>query len=335
MDDLGTGVAEMLMLLFALHYWQRSGMAMTVLLEEPEAHLHPAAAAEFMRLVVKHLPRHQLLVTTHSTALVDAADSDWRMFRLDLSSGRTRVAPLSHSSDRRGLLADLGIRPSQLFLANAIVWVEGPSDCVYLRRLLSETCGADSLPPLVEGRDYAFAIYGGSAGVAHMSLGEDTERLVSLFFLSPNPIVICDRDVAFGEQLKVHVRRLLAEGQSLPGGPPVVVTHGREIENLVRPEILLDAVRACAPKSLGGKALRYPSVAIHDGDAFDVVVAGTARFEPDERLSAKERRVLAGRISANKGNIATHVVLASAPFNAGGTAFAREIIELIKRGRPL
>ena len=54
-------------------------------------------------------------------------------------------------------LRSLGYRASDLLQANAIVWVEGPSDRIYLLHWLREVA-----PDLVEGVDFSIAFYGGA-----------------------------------------------------------------------------------------------------------------------------------------------------------------------------
>ncbi|MEN3070460.1 AAA family ATPase, partial [Uliginosibacterium sediminicola] len=158
--DLGAGVSEILIVLAYLRL--HSDRPFFVVIDEPESHLHPGAVVELAKIITKHLPNHQLLFTTHSTALVDAVASDWRTFRATRGAHHgTVIEPIETTTSKLALLADLGIRPSQLFLARAILWVEGPSDIHYWTALINQVDET-----LVAGRDFAFVTYGGASLVS-------------------------------------------------------------------------------------------------------------------------------------------------------------------------
>lgn len=163
LSDLGAGVSEIVMLLAYLRL--RPHEPSLIIIDEPEAHLHPGAAIELVRIIAKHFPSYQLLITTHSTALIDAVDDSWQVFRaLKGPEGGTAIERLSTSKDEIALLVDLGINPSQVFLARNVIWVEGPSDICYWTAIIRRAA-----PELLPGRDFAFVLYGGSNG-AHLDL---------------------------------------------------------------------------------------------------------------------------------------------------------------------
>ena len=138
--------------------------------------------------------------------------------------------------DRLGVVSELGAKPSDLLQANGIVWVEGPSDRIYLNRwiqLYSE--GA-----LREGRDYQCAFYGGAllARVEFQSAEEETEELVNLFRVNPNIVVMCDGDRDSEDAyLKVRVLRIRMEVENIPGAH-IWITEAREIENYLPGSVL-------------------------------------------------------------------------------------------------
>ena len=133
----------------------------------------------------------------------------------------------------------MGAKPSDLLQANGIVWVEGPSDRVYLNRwihLYSE--GA-----LREGRDYQCAFYGGAllAQIEFKPSEEETE-LANLFRVNPNIVVMCDGDRASEDSpLKVRVLRICKEVKNIPGAH-IWITAAREIENYLPGSVLEKAL---------------------------------------------------------------------------------------------
>src|ERR1017187_7950097 len=66
--------------------------------------------------------------------------------------------PMKLTAAGGAVISELGAKPSDLLQANGIIWVEGPSDCIYLNRWLDLFTEGR----LQEGRDYQCAFYGGS-----------------------------------------------------------------------------------------------------------------------------------------------------------------------------
>ena len=126
-------------------------------------------------------------------------------------------------------MSELGARPSDLLLANGIVWLEGPSDRIYFNRWIElRSDGA-----LREGRDYQCAFYGGSLlGRTQFASPEAADaELTNLLQVNPNVVVVCDSDrVSRYATLKPRVRRIRDEVARIPTGH-IWITGAREIEN--------------------------------------------------------------------------------------------------------
>lgn len=82
---------------------------------------------------------NRYLITTHSAHLLDAERT--AVYHLTLTPEGTQIQRASDPGSLYRLCADLGYRPSDLLQANSVLWVEGPSDRIYLRR------GSTSSPP--------------------------------------------------------------------------------------------------------------------------------------------------------------------------------------------
>ena len=138
---------------------------------------------------------------------------------------------MSAHFDRLGVVAELGARPSDLLQANGVIWVEGPSDRVYLDRWI-ELCSDGELR---EGRDYQCAFYGGSilARTQFAAPEEANPEWANLLRVNPNVVVVCDGDRSSkNTSLKTRVRRIRAEVEKIKGAH-VWVTRAREIENYI------------------------------------------------------------------------------------------------------
>jgi hypothetical protein len=230
LEDLGTGVAEYFTLLAFLRL-RTTDEPLAVFIDEIEAHLHPSATRELVRIIRKEFPHVQLFLATHSTDLIDQIEDDWRIFRFSMPDTHSIVTPISpKTSAAIETIWDLGYRPAQLFMANSIIFVEGPSDGFYLKALLEHLA-----PQLVEGRDYSLLFYGG-ANIAHISYEQNDKQLISLLNCANNPIVVSDRDRKDGMRLKPAVERMKSEADRL--GRLFRLTSGYEIESIMTPEVL-------------------------------------------------------------------------------------------------
>ena len=107
-----------------------------VLVEEPEAHFHPGLQRQFIRFLMdsQSMYVHQYLIASHSNVFIDELiDSREAVFhvRSQQDDDTGKIYTQVDAFDRNkapALLRDLGVRPSDLLLANGILVVEGPID---------------------------------------------------------------------------------------------------------------------------------------------------------------------------------------------------------------
>src|SRR5438094_9646640 len=96
------------------------------------------------------------------------------------------------------VLNDLGIRAADVLQANFVVWIEGPSDRIYLNRWIGLMA-----PELVEGVDYSIMFYGGRL-LFHLSLLRDelglcADELIKLLRINQNSSSVIDSDRTRGQ----------------------------------------------------------------------------------------------------------------------------------------
>jgi len=247
LDSFGTGIHHLVILCAALA--MHSGCVIT--LEEPEVHLHPDLQRKFLRFIAEQTT-NTYFITTHSNVFLDSK-LDVSVYHVQFDGKVSSVTHLESTRSSREVLTDMGYKASDLLQANCVIWVEGPSDRIYLNRWLGFVA-----PDLVEGIHYSIAFYGGKV-LSHFTASDDPiGDLVQVLRINRHAIFVMDRD---GDdeaaQLNANKERIQEELTT----DACWVTQGREIENYL-------------PLALIQRTLAedYPSV------------AGIA-FGPDDRLN--------------------------------------------------
>jgi hypothetical protein len=255
-------------------------------LEEPDLCMHPSLQRVFLKVLRDSYTEkgHQFFLTTHSNHLLDLLEDDNLVSIFSFSEIADRapapaVSPQaasvtnsqsskpaqryfrirrSNSNDRQTLL-ELGVRPSATYLANATIWVEGVSDCAYLRAYMEgfvhylKVRGnywgktlAQRLEQYKEDRHYAFVEYSG-ANLTHFSFADracdgsqrqDNSNIVSSApYLCARAIVIADGDITDsnkGDRCKLFATQLKERFIGLPC---------KEIENLIPDELMKNQIQ--------------------------------------------------------------------------------------------
>jgi len=146
--------------------------------EEPELHLHPELARKFLDILKEISKQNQVFVTTHSTIFVDQADlqNTWVVRK---SNKDTSVTRLSEPKDLRNVLHELGLRPSDIFYANGVIFVEGPTDRVVLP-IWARNMGID----LAEFGISIIPTYGKASGKYHLTVWTDATENTGIPYYS-------------------------------------------------------------------------------------------------------------------------------------------------------
>jgi len=216
----------------------------TFAFEELENNLHPALLRRLFQYLENYAVTEKatIFLTTHSSTALDlfGVSKNAQIICVTHDGESARAAKVSAHFDRLSVVSELGAKPSDLLQANGIIWVEGPSDCIYINRWLDLYTESE----LQEGRDYQCAFYGGSllARTQFTSPEEAEKELINLFRINPNIVVVCDGDrKAKGAQLKARVRRIRDEVRKIRKAH-IWITDAREIENYIPGTVLAKAV---------------------------------------------------------------------------------------------
>lgn len=204
------------------------------LFEELENNLHPSLQRRLLKYIENLTEEGALFfLTTHSNVTLDAyQNSDiTNIIHLQKEESQVNLINITNKIQKNSILNDLGIKASDLLQSNGIIWVEGPSDRVYINNWIKIHKKAN----IIEGKDYQCVFYGGRL-LSNLSL-EDENELVNLMSVNRNAIIVLDSDKKGNNApLNKTKKRVIEEAKKQ--GILVWVTKGREIENYI-PELLI------------------------------------------------------------------------------------------------
>ncbi|PPH37915.1 hypothetical protein C5C53_06000 [Rathayibacter sp. AY1E3] len=135
--DLSNGEREMLGMLYYVS--QLSAQGGVLLLDEPEKHLHPSLQLAVLRAMTEVADRGQILVVTHSPALIaSAAPQDVLVVNAAWKTDGNQISSVVDDDQQADVLLDLGIARRDLIQADMLIVVEGGDDERRIKMLFPE-----------------------------------------------------------------------------------------------------------------------------------------------------------------------------------------------------
>ncbi len=218
--------------------------------EELENNLHPALLRRLFLYLEKYQVKNKctFILSTHSNVAIDwFAKKDYaQILHVTHDGSEAQVSPAISHKDTSKILDDLEIKASDLLQANCVIWVEGPSDRIYLNRWIKIW----SKGILVEGAHYQIALYGGAL-IKHITANPNysTPERVSLLRINRNSAIIIDSDRRSASgALKKEVSRIKKEAEEAEVSM-IWISKGKEVENYIPASIWKSY---CYPKTWKG-----------------------------------------------------------------------------------
>ncbi|HEU4558978.1 MAG TPA: AAA family ATPase, partial [Longimicrobium sp.] len=134
LSDSGTGVGQVLAILYVVLTAQEPQI---FLLDEPQTFLHPGAARKLIEILRSH-DQHQFIVSTHSPEIIAATEPRTvTILRKRESETYVEIVDFQDQQSQSQILTELGIRLSDVFGADSILWVEGKTEELCFPKILT------------------------------------------------------------------------------------------------------------------------------------------------------------------------------------------------------
>jgi energy-coupling factor transporter ATP-binding protein EcfA2 len=108
------------------------------------------------------------------------------------------------------IIENLGCKGSDLLQTNGIIWVEGPSDVIYLKKWLDMYAFENELEKFIQGKHYEFQMFGGTLldSISLIQNGENEseeyKKILSMFSFSKNAFIVIDSDCVKNSDSKIY-----------------------------------------------------------------------------------------------------------------------------------
>lgn len=207
--------------------------------EELENNLHPALQRRLFNYLKDWSIMNKVTVffTTHSNIPINLFSSDKNSKIVHLTSNSNGTSSVTSESyqDHFRVLDDLDVRASDIFQSNGVIWVEGPSDRIYLKKWID----LYSNHQLIEGVHYQIIFYGGRL-LSHLNLEDPSQEteLINLLLTNRNAAILIDSDKKNRSSqinnTKKRIREEFSKNNSF-----FWITRGKEIENYLSKDMIL------------------------------------------------------------------------------------------------
>ncbi len=299
---LGDGIQSIITILFPIFI--NSEDDFITVIEEPEIHLHQSMQVLLLECL-KRFENHTFFISTHSSAFIN--DDSTSIYQVNKSKDSSKFFHITIDNQKREALNELGFKPSDLLQSNYILWVEGPSDKIYLNYWIKEIDES-----LEENLHYSIMYFGGDNYNEFLNSESGFDTLNSM---NRSNGIIFDSD-KIDESSKIDEKKLNLKIQFEEEDKFVWITNKREIENYIDLELFKNSineihqidstdiqegeyVNRCKPIN-PKMELSYKSTIKLNSEIFDVVKKNDGDFSKIKAKNLKDSLKKSIKKTANK-----------------------------------
>lgn len=227
LSNMGSGLKTILLVLINLIICQQEDSSKTFLFEELENNLHPALQRRLFDFIYDFAVKNDLTVfiSSHSHVAINCFFNKEfaNIYHVEKQDGKSTIKKIENYLDKVAILDDLDVRASDLLQSNGIIWVEGPSDRVYIKTWI------DLLDShLKENEHYQFVYYGGKL-LSHYTANDEKE-LINILLTNRNSAIVIDSDKR-SQTSSISYTKTRIKKEFEDKGLLCWITKGKEIEN--------------------------------------------------------------------------------------------------------
>lgn len=208
------------------------------LFEELENNLHPSLERRLLRYIEEISNESAaIFLTTHSNTILDSFQNNdnVQIYHVKKENELVNLHILDDMIGKRSCLDDLGIKASDILQSNGIIWVEGPSDRIYINNWIEIW----SEGRYKEGMNYQCVFYGGRLLSNITFEKKNIDELIKLMNVNKNSIILIDSDKTSSRK-PINSTKKRIEIEFEKNNQICWITKGKEIENYVPKEIIGD-----------------------------------------------------------------------------------------------
>lgn len=244
LSDSGSGLKTILMVLaytiLIPNIEKKKLKEYIFMFEELENNLHPSLQRRLLKYIEDLTMEGCIFfLTTHSNVMLDTFQNNENVNALHVIKNPDKTVNIINATDgiqKNDILNDLGIKASDILQSNGVIWVEGPSDRIYINKWIDLWSNGK----IKEGKHYQCVFYGGRL-LSNVTLTEKEKNdLINLLNVNRNSIILIDSDKK-NKQASINTTKKRIEEEANKNNILCWITKGREIENYV-PEKLVKKI---------------------------------------------------------------------------------------------
>lgn len=242
--DLGDGMQNIIVTLYPCFKYEDDNVLLFI--EEPELTMHPGLQRKFIRALADNFNNVQVFLTTHSNHLLDITlDYEDNISIFAFNKYDYEKFLIRNVTPNKDILDLIGVRSSSVFLSNCVIWVEGITDRLYLKKMLALyqdylyiKSSKKERNSYEEDKHYSIVEYSGD-NVTHYNFDIENDGLnhqINVGSISKNNFIIADNDGYKDYKKKVKAdapEKLKRLNQLHNKFKETFYAEHREIENLL------------------------------------------------------------------------------------------------------